>query len=141
MTLLKILRSQQIRIFFLNRCNFINKEHRTGTETLLFHGKAGECLLHFSMYNLLLFTPWKAWCGLYYECGLYIVEVQNCKDIFYMSKSVYTAMLVLHDRPPLGRQWAIHENTLKIGRHASTLTVYLPPRANQVMLYCRSVTY
>ena len=49
------------------------------------------CLLYkyFSVYNPLLFTPWKAWCRLYNECRLYIVVVRNCKrTFFYIFKSL-----------------------------------------------------
>ena len=51
-------------------------------------------VLYFSVYNPLLFTPWKAWCGVYNECGLYIVEVLNCKRTFFIL--VVKCLLISH---------------------------------------------
>ena len=33
-------------------------------------------LPYFSVYNRLLFTPWKAWCGVYNECGYTLLKSQ-----------------------------------------------------------------
>ena len=50
-----------------------------------YHG-CTKVVPYFSVYNLLLFPPWKAWWrGLYYnECELYFGEVRNCKRIFFL---------------------------------------------------------
>ena len=52
------------------------------SSTLVFRNRC-EWVPNFSVYNPLLFTPWKAWCGVYNKCGIYIVEVRNCKRTFF----------------------------------------------------------